>query len=170
MGTNKLVRYAVLAEKELTDASIKKSIQILYTSSCSNHQSMKTSKRSIGKSAKVLDFGQAKILQARGIRIGWQEVKFDSASLDVQTKKAALEANGISMLSPLNHQPILSYYIVKLTVSLKNQQTGKTETTGILTKALLPKLQAANIRVKDQAFQNLFSQYVKSDSKSSSSS
>jgi len=37
-------------------------------------------------------------------------------------------------------------------------------------KVVAKELQAANIKVKDQAFQNLFSQYVKSDNKSTSSS
>lgn len=51
-------------------------------------------------------------------------------------------------------------------VILTQKQNDRT----FIQKIVAKELQAANIKVKDQAFQNLFSQYVKSDSKSTSSS
>ena len=48
--------------------------------------------------------------------------------------------------------------------------TQKKKNQTFIKKIVAKELQAANIKVKDQAFQSLFSQYVKSDSKSTSSS
>lgn len=117
------------------------------------------------------------------------EVKFDSASTDVPdaVKKVAfsLEANGISdVITVKSSTYSSSYYIVKLNSKseksanwkdykkqLKNViLTQKQNDRTFIQKIVAKELQAANIKVKDQAFQNLFSQYVKSDSKSTSSS
>ena len=77
-----------------------------------------------------------------------------------------------------------SYYIVKVNSKKKKSDNWKDYKTQLkkmvlgqkqndrtfIQKVVAKELQAANIKVKDQAFQNLFSQYVKSDSKSTSSS
>ena len=46
------------------------------------------------------------------------------------------------------------------TIILTQKQNDATFVQGVISK----ELQAANIKVKDQAFQNLFTQYIQSDS------
>ena len=115
---------------------------------------------------------------------------FDSASTEVpeQVKKAAfaLDVNGVSdVISVTGTQAYSSqYYIVKLikktekssniddykeklkTVILTQKQNDSTFVQSIIGK----ELQAANIKVKDQAFQNIFTQYIGGGDSSSSSS
>jgi len=118
------------------------------------------------------------------------EITFDSASTEVpeQVKKAAfaLDVNGVSdVISVTGTQAYSSqYYIVKLikktekssniddykeklkTVILTQKQNDASFVQSIIGK----ELQAANIKVKDQAFQNIFTQYIGGGDSSSSSS
>jgi len=118
------------------------------------------------------------------------EITFDSASTELpeQVKKAAfaLDVNGVSdVITAAGTQAYSSqYYIVKLikktekssniddykeklkTVILTQKQNDSTFVQSIIGK----ELQAANIKVKDQAFQNIFTQYIGGGDSSSSSS
>ena len=112
------------------------------------------------------------------------EITFDSASTELPdvVKKAAfaLNVDGISdvITAPGTQAYSNSFYIVKLTkktekssniedykeklktVILTQKQNDATFVQGVISK----ELQAANIKVKDQAFQNIFTQYIQSDS------
>ena len=118
------------------------------------------------------------------------EITFDSASTELPdvVKKAAfaLDVNGISdvITAPGTQAYSNSFYIVKLTkktekssnwedykeklktVILTQKQNDATFVQGVISK----ELQAANIKVKDQAFQNIFTQYIGGGDSSSSSS
>ena len=111
------------------------------------------------------------------------EITFDSASTELPdvVKKAAfaLNVDGISdvITAPGTQAYSNSFYIVKLTkktekssniddykeklktVILTQKQNDATFVQGVISK----ELQAANIKVKDQAFQNIFTQYIQSD-------
>ena len=99
---------------------------------------------------------------------------------DVVKKAAfALNVDGISdvITAPGTQAYSNSFYIVKLTkktekssnwedykeklktVILTQKQNDATFVQGVISK----ELQAANIKVKDQAFQNIFTQYIQSD-------
>ena len=123
-------------------------------------------------------------------KVNGGEITFDSASTEVpeQVKKAAfaLDVNGVSdVITAAGTQAYSSqYYIVKLikktekssniddykeklkTVILTQKQNDATFVQGVISK----ELQAANIKVKDQAFQNIFTQYIGGGDSSSSSS
>jgi len=100
---------------------------------------------------------------------------------DVVKKAAfALDVDGVSdvITAPGTQAYSSSFYIVKLTkktekssniddykeklktVILTQKQNDATFVQGVISK----ELQAANIKVKDQAFQNIFTQYIQSDS------
>ena len=193
--TNKLVEYAVkkAAEKELTDANYKKAYESYtpeVTAQIIKVDSEDKAKEVLEKAkAEGADFGQIAKENSTDTKTKDKggEVKFDSASTDVPdaVKKVAfsLEANGISdVITVKSSTYSSSYYIVKLKSEksanwkdykkqLKNViLTQKQNDRTFIQKIVAKELQAANIKVKDQAFQNLFSQYVKSDSKSTSSS
>lgn len=195
--TNKLVEYAVkkAAEKELTDANYKKAYESYtpeVTAQIIKVDSQDKAKEVLEKAkAEGADFGQIAKENSTDTKTKDKggEVKFDSASTDVPdaVKKAAfaLEANGISdVITVKSSTYSSSYYIVKLNSKseksanwkdykkqLKNViLTQKQNDRTFIQKIVAKELQAANIKVKDQAFQSLFSQYVKSDSKSTSSS
>ena len=195
--TNKLVEYAVkkAAEKELTDANYKKAYESYtpeVTAQIIKVDSEDKAKEVLEKAkAEGADFGQIAKENSTDTKTKDKggEVKFDSASTDVPdaVKKAAfaLEANGISdVITVKSSTYSSSYYIVKLNSKsekstnwkdykkqLKNViLTQKQNDQTFIQKIVAKELQAANIKVKDQAFQSLFSQYVKSDSKSTSSS
>ena len=118
------------------------------------------------------------------------EITFDSASTELPdvVKKAAfaLDVNGISdvITAPGTQAYTSSFYIVKLTkksekssnlddykeklktIILTQKQNDATFVQGVISK----ELQDANIKVKDQAFQNIFTQYIKGETTSDSSS
>ena len=154
--TNKLVEYAVKkeAEKSLTDANYKKAYES-YTPEVT------------AQIIKVNNQNKAKELLAKA------KAAF------------ALEAKGISeVVTVKTSATSTSYYIVKVNSKKKKSDNWKDYKTQLkkmvlgqkqndrtfIQKVVAKELQAANIKVKDQAFQNLFSQYVKSDNKSTSSS
>ena len=102
-------------------------------------------------------------------------------------KKATfgLEANGISdVVTVRSAQGATSYYIVKLVAKSEKSSkwqdykeklkqailTEKQNNTSFIQSVVAKELQAANIKVKDAAFQNLFSQYIHTDGSSTSES
>ena len=118
------------------------------------------------------------------------EITFDSASTELpeQVKKAAfaLDVNGVSdVITATGTQAYSSqFYIIKVTkktekssniedykeklktIILTQKQNDSAFVQGVIGK----ELHAANIKVKDQAFQNIFTQYIGGGDSSSSSS
>jgi len=195
--TNKLVEYAVKkeAEKSLTDANYKKAYESYtpeVTAQIIKVNNQNKAKELLAKAkAEGADFGKLAKENSTDTKTKNKggEVKFDSTSTEVPTavQKAAfaLEANGISeVVTVKTSATSTSYYIVKVNSKKKKSDNWKDYKTQLkkmvlgqkqndrtfIQKVVAKELQAANIKVKDQAFQNLFSQYVKSDNKSTSSS
>ena len=101
-------------------------------------------------------------------------------------KKAAfgLEANAVSdLVTVRSNQGQASYYIVKLVSKTEKSSkwadykdklkqvilTAKQNNTSFIQSVVAKELKDANIKVKDAAFQNLFSQYTQTNTSSSSS-
>ena len=195
--TNKLVEYAVKkeAEKSLTDANYKKAYESYtpeVTAQIIKVNNQNKAKELLAKAkAEGADFGKLAKENSTDTKTKNKggEVKFDSTSTEeptaVQKAAFALEANGISeVVTVKTSATSTSYYIVKVNSKKKKSDNWKDYKTQLkkmvlgqkqndrtfIQKVVAKELQAANIKVKDQAFQNLFSQYVKSDNKSTSSS
>ena len=119
------------------------------------------------------------------------EITFDSASTELpeQVKKAAfaLDVNGISDVITATGTQAYStqYYIIKLTKKTEKSSNlddykeklktvilaQKQNDSSFVQSVIGKEFQAANIKVKDPVFQNIFAQYVGgADSNSSSSS
>ena len=184
--TSKLVEYAVkkAAEAELTDENYKKAFEE-YTPEVTA-QIIKLD--SEDKAKEVL--AKAKESGADFAKENGGEITFDSASTELPdvVKKAAfaLDVNGISdvITAPGTQAYTSSFYIVKLTkksekssnlddykeklktIILTQKQNDATFVQGVISK----ELQDANIKVKDPAFQNIFTQYIKGETTSDSSS
>ena len=196
--TSKLVEYAVkkAAEAELTDENYKKAYDEYtpeVTAQIIKLDSEDKAKEVLAKAKESgADFAQLAKDNSTDEKTkeNGGEITFDSASTEVpeQVKKAAfaLDVNGISdVITATGTQAYSSqYYIVKLikktekssniddykeklkTVILTQKQNDSTFVQSIIGK----ELQAANIKVKDQAFQNIFTQYIGGGDSSSSSS
>lgn len=195
--TSKLVELAVkkVAEAELTDEAYKKAFdeytpdvtaQIIRLNEDKAKEVLEKAK------AEGADFAQLAKDNSTDEKTkeNGGEITFDSASTEVpeQVKKAAfaLDVDGVSdVITATGTQAYSSqYYIVKLTkktekssniddykeklktVILTQKQNDSTFVQSIIGK----ELQAANIKVKDQAFQNIFTQYIGGGDSSSSSS
>ena len=173
--TSKLVEYAVkkAAEAELTDENYKKAYDEYtpeVTAQIIKLDSEDKAKEVLAKAQESgADFGQLA----------------KDNSTDEKTKANggeitfALNVDGISdvITAPGTQAYSNSFYIVKLTkktekssnwedykeklktVILTQKQNDATFVQGVISK----ELQAANIKVKDQAFQNVFTQYIQSD-------
>lgn len=190
--TSKLVEYAVkkAAEAELTDENYKKAYEEYtpeVTAQIIRLDSEEKAKEVLAKAKESgADFTQLvkdnttdeKAKENRG------EITFDSASteLPAAVKKAAfaLNVDGISdvITAPGTQAYSNSFYIVKLikktekssnwedykeklkTVILTQKQNDATFVQGVISK----ELQAANIKVKDPAFQTIFTQYIQGES------
>lgn len=191
--TSKLVELAVkkVAEAELTDEAYKKAFDEYtpdVTAQIIRLNNEDKAKEVLEKAkAEGADFAQ---LAKEKTKENGGEITFDSASTEVpeQVKKAAfaLDVDGVSdVITATGTQAYSSqYYIVKLTkktekssniddykeklktVILTQKQNDSTFVQSIIGK----ELQAANIKVKDQAFQNIFTQYIGGGDSSSSSS
>ena len=193
--TSKLVEFAVkkAAEAELTDEAYKKAFENYtpdVTAQIIRFDNEDKAKEILEK-AKASDFAQLAKDNSTDekTKANGGEITFDSASTEVpdQVKKAAfaLDVNGISdVITATGTQAYSSqYYIVKLikktekssniddykeklkTVILAQKQNDASFVQSIVGK----ELQAANIKVKDQAFQNIFTQYIGGGDSSSSS-
>lgn len=196
--TNKLVEYAVkqAAEKELTDENYKAAFENYtpeVTAQIIQFSDEAKAKEVLAKAQAGEDFATlAKDNSTDSTtKDKGGEVKFDSTSTTVPTevKTAIFALNegqvGASVVSVVNAKTYTtSYYVVKLNKKtaksdnwkdykdiLKNAiLTEKQNSSAYITSIISKELQDANVKVKDQAFQNLLSQYITSSSSSSTSS
>ena len=190
--TSKLVEYAVkkAAETELTDENYKKAyeeytpevtVQIIKLDSEEKAKEVLAKAKESGADFAQLakDNSTDEKTKANG-----GEITFDSASteLPAAVKKAAfaLDVDGVSdvITAPGTQAYTSNFYIVKLTkkseksanwedykeklqsIILTQKQNDATFVQGVIGK----ELQAANIKVKDQTFQTIFTQYIQGDS------
>lgn len=199
LRTNMLVEYAVkkAAEKELTDENYQAAYEA-YTPEVTAQiikldDEAKANEILAAAQAEGADFAQlAKDNSAdTATKENGGTVTFDSTSTtvptEVQTAIFALDAGqvGASVVSVIDMTTYTtSYYVVRLEskteksanwedykdtlkdIILKEKQNDSTFVSGVLADAL----KEANVKVKDQAFQNLLSQYIQSDTSSSTSS
>ena len=195
--TNKLVEYAVKkeAEKELTDENYKAAYEAYtpeVTAQIIKLDSEDKAKEVLEKAkAEGADFAQLAKENStdNDTKEKGGEIKFDSTATNVPeaVKKAAfaLEANEVSeLVSVQSAQGSTSYYIVKLVSKTEKSAkwedykeklkqvilTAKQNNTSFIQSVVAKELKAANIKVKDAAFQNLFSQYTQTSTSESSSS
>ena len=186
--TSKLVEYAVkkAAEAELTDENYKKAFEEYtpeVTAQIIKLDSEDKAKEVLAKAKESgADFAQLAKDNSTDEKTkeNGGEITFDSASTELPdvVKKAAfaLDVNGISdvITAPGTQAYTSSFYIVKLTkksekssnlddykeklktIILTQKQNDSAFVQGVIGK----ELQAANIKVKDQAFQNIFTQYI----------
>ena len=190
--TSKLVEYAVkkAAEAELTDENYKKAYEEYtpeVTAQIIRLDSEEKAKEVLAKAKESgADFTQLvkdNTTDEKAKENGG-EITFDSASteLPAAVKKAAfaLNVDGISdvITAPGTQAYSNSFYIVKLikktekssnwedykeklkTIILTQKQNDATFVQGVISK----ELQAANIKVKDPAFQTIFTQYIQGES------
>lgn len=197
--TNKLVEYAVkeAAKKELTDENYKKAFES-YTPEVTAHI-IKMSDEAKAKEiltqaqAEGADFEKlAKDNSADDTAKDGGKITFDSTSTkvpsEVQTAIFALNEGqvGAAIVPVVDMTTYTSnYYIVKLDTKTKKSDkwedykkvlkesimTAKQNDSTFIASVVSKALQEANVKVKDQAFQNVLSQYITtSDSKSSDKS
>ena len=190
--TSKLVEYAVkkAAEAELTDENYKKAYEEYtpeVTAQIIRLDSEEKAKEILAKAKESgADFTQLvkdNTTDEKAKENGG-EITFDSASteLPAAVKKAAfaLDVDGVSdvITAPGTQAYTSNFYIVKLTkkseksanwedykeklqsIILTQKQNDATFVQGVIGK----ELQAANIKVKDQTFQTIFTQYIQGDS------
>lgn len=193
--TNKLVEYAVAqaAEKELTDEAYKAAYDA-YTPEVTA-QIIKLADEETAKSvleqakAEGADFAQLAKDNSTDeeTKADGGTVTFDSTSTavptDLQTAIFALEEGKVAdsvvtVIDPATYTT--SYYVVKLnTKTAKSENwedykdvlkesilTKKKADASFITSVVAKELQAANVKVKDEAFQSIMSQYTSTDSSS----
>ena len=190
--TSKLVEYAVkkAAEAELTDENYKKAYEEYtpeVTAQIIKLDSEDKAKEVLAKAKESgADFAQLAKDNSTDekTKANGGEITFDSASteLPAAVKKAAfaLDVDGVSdvITAPGTQAYTSNFYIVKLTkkseksanwedykeklqsVILTQKQNDATFVQGVIGK----ELQAANIKVKDQTFQTIFTQYIQGES------
>ena len=190
--TSKLVEYAVkkAAEAELTDENYKKAYDEYtpeVTAQIIKLDSEEKAKEVLAKAKESgADFAQLAKDNSTDekTKANGGEITFDSASteLPAAVKKAAfaLDVDGVSdvITAPGTQAYTSNFYIVKLTkkseksanwedykeklqsIILTQKQNDATFVQGVIGK----ELQAANIKVKDQTFQTIFTQYIQGDS------
>ena len=190
--TSKLVEYAVkkAAEAELTDENYKKAYEEYtpeVTAQIIKLDSEDKAKEVLAKAKESgADFAQLAKDNSTDekTKANGGEITFDSASteLPAAVKKAAfaLDVDGVSdvITAPGPQAYTSNFYIAKLTqkseksanwedykeklqsIILTQKQNDATFVQGVIGK----ELQAANIKVKDQTFQTIFTQYIQGDS------
>ena len=190
--TSKLVEYAVkkAAEAELTDENYKKAYEEYtpeVTAQIIKLDSEDKAKEVLAKAKESgADFAQLAKDNSTDekTKANGGEITFDSASteLPAAVKKAAfaLDVDGVSdvITAPGTQAYTSNFYIVKLTkkseksanwedykeklqsIILTQKQNDATFVQGVIGK----ELQAANIKVKDQTFQTIFTQYIQGES------
>ena len=190
--TSKLVEYAVkkAAEAELTDENYKKAYEEYtpeVTAQIIKLDSEDKAKEVLAKAKESgADFAQLAKDNSTDekTKANGGEITFDSASTELPSavKKAAfaLDVDGVSdvITAPGTQAYTSNFYIVKLTkkseksanwedykeklqsVILTQKQNDATFVQGVIGK----ELQAANIKVKDQTFQTIFTQYIQGES------
>ena len=197
--TSKLVEYAVkkAAEAELTDENFKKAFEEYtpdVTAQIIRLDNEDKAKEVLEKAkAEGADFAQLAKEYSNDDKTkeNGGEITFDSASTELpeQVKKAAfaLDVNGVSDVITATGTQAYStqYYIIKLTKKTEKSSNlddykeklktvilaQKQNDSSFVQSVIGKEFQAANIKVKDPVFQNIFAQYVGgADSNSSSSS
>ena len=190
--TSKLVEYAVkkAAEAELTDENYKKAYEEYtpeVTAQVIKLDSEDKAKEVLAKAKESgADFAQLAKDNSTDekTKANGGEITFDSSSteLPAAVKKAAfaLDVDGVSdvITAPGTQAYTSNFYIVKLTkkseksanwedykeklqsIILTQKQNDATFVQGVIGK----ELQAANIKVKDQTFQTIFTQYIQGES------
>ena len=190
--TSKLVEYAVkkAAGAELTDENYKKAYNEYtpeVTAQIIKLDSEDKAKEVLAKAKESgADFAQLAKDNSTDekTKANGGEITFDSASteLPAAVKKAAfaLDVDGVSdvITAPGTQAYTSNFYIVKLTkkseksanwedykeklqsIILTQKQNDATFVQGVIGK----ELQAANIKVKDQTFQTIFTQYIQGES------
>ncbi|MGT2756518.1 peptidylprolyl isomerase [Streptococcus ovuberis] len=197
--TNKLVEYAVAqaAEKELTDEAYQAAYKAYtpeVTAQIIKLDDEAKAKEVLEKAkADGADFGQlAKDNSTDEATKGdGGTVKFDSTSKEIPTQlqeaifgleEGKVADSVVTVVNPTTYAT--SYYVVKLNtktaksdkfedykdklkeVILSQKKSDATFITSVVSKYL----QEANVKVKDEAFQSILSQYISSDKTTSSSS
>ncbi|WP_303977177.1 peptidylprolyl isomerase PrsA [Streptococcus danieliae] len=185
--TNKLVEYAVneAAKKELTDENYQAAFEN-YTPEVTAQVIRTTdenkAKEVAEKAKKGDDFAQLAKDNSNDEETKEKggEMKFDSAStaLPEDVKKAAfgLDNNGVSDVIKVTDSSTLStsYYVIKVTNKTQKKDSWKDyqkqlesiilaekRTDAAFIQSVVAKeMEEANIKVKDPAFQNAFSQYM----------
>ena len=196
--TSKLVEFAVkkAAEDELTDEAYQKAFESYtpdVTAQIIRMNNEDKAKEVLEKAkADGADFAQLAKDNSNDDKTkeNGGEITFDSASTDVPepVKKAAftLDVNGVSdvVKATGTQSNGTQYYIVKVTKKAEKSSnlddykeklktvilTQKQNDSAFVQSIIGKELQAANIKVKDSAFQNIFTQYIGKDDSSSSSS
>ena len=196
--TSKLVEFAVkkAAEGELTDEAYQKAFESYtpdVTAQIIRMNNEDKAKEVLEKAkADGADFAQLAKDNSNDDKTkeNGGEITFDSASTDVPepVKKAAftLDVNGVSdvVKATGTQSNGTQYYIVKVTKKAEKSSnlddykeklktvilTQKQNDSAFVQSIIGKELQAANIKVKDSAFQNIFTQYIGKDDSSSSSS
>ena len=196
--TSKLVEFAVkkAAENELTDEAYQKAFESYtpdVTAQIIRMNNEDKAKEVLEKAkADGADFAQLAKDNSNDDKTkeNGGEITFDSASTDVPepVKKAAfaLDVNGVSdvVKATGTQSNGTQYYIVKVTKKAEKSSnlddykeklktvilTQKQNDSAFVQSIIGKELQAANIKVKDSAFQNIFTQYIGKDDSSSSSS
>ncbi|MEW4353339.1 peptidylprolyl isomerase PrsA [Streptococcus pneumoniae] len=195
--TSKLVEYAVkkAAEKEINDDAYKAAYDAYtpeVTAQVIKLDSEDKAKEVLEKAkAEGADFGQ--IAKENSTDAATKEkggeIKFDSGSTtlpdDVKKAAFALEPNGISEVITAKASAYTnSYYIIKLNSKSEKKEkwedykdrlkeiilTQKQNDASFIQKIVAEELKAANLKVKDAAFQNVFAQYMNAGADTSSSS
>ncbi|MDQ0222151.1 peptidylprolyl isomerase [Streptococcus moroccensis] len=197
--TNKLVEYAVAqaAEKELTDDAYKAAYDA-YTPEVTAQiikLADEETANDVLEKAKADGADFAALAKENSTDSATKEdggtITFDSTSTEVssQLQEAifALEAGKVAesvvtVIDPSTYAT--SYYVVKLNEKTEKSEnwedykdilkeailTQKKSDASFITGVVADELQAANVKVKDEVFQSILSQYITSDSSSTSDS
>lgn len=193
--TNKLVEYAVkvAAEDELTDEAYQAAYEE-YTPEVTAQiikMTDETKAKEVLASAQAAGADFAKLAKENSTDTTAADggtVTFDSTSTDipteVQTAIFALDEGqvGAALVPVIDMSTYTSnYYIVKLNTKTKKSDnwkdykkvlkeailTAKQNDSTFITNVISKALQDANVKVKDEAFQNILSQYITTGSSSS---
>ena len=169
--TSKLVEYAVkkAAEAELTDENYKKAYDEYtpeVTAQIIKLDSEDKAKEVLAKAQESgADFAQLAKDNSTDekTKANGGEITFDSASTELPDVVKKAYSNSfyiVKLIKKTEKSSNWEDYKEKLkTVILTQKQNDATFVQGVISK----ELQAANIKVKDQAFQNIFTQYIQSD-------
>ena len=196
--TSKLVELAVkkAAENELTDEAYQKAFEAYtpdVTAQIIRMDNEDKAKEVLEKAkAEGADFAQLAKDNSNDDKTkeNGGEITFDSASTELpeQVKKAAfaLDVNGVSdVIRATGPQAYSSqFYIIKVTKKTEKSSnlddykeklktvilTQKQNDASFVQSVIGKEFQAANIKIKDPAFQSIFAQYIGSGDSSSSSS
>lgn len=195
--TNKLVEYAVneAAKKELTDENYQAAFEN-YTPEVTAQVIRMTDENKAKEVAEKAKNGDDFTQLVKDNTVDEDskekngEVKFDSASTslpdDVKKAAFALDNNGVSDVIKVSDSSTLStsYYVIKVTNKTQKKENWKDyqkqlesiilaekRTDAAFIQSVVAKeMEEANIKIKDPAFQNAFSQYMNATGEATASS